>query len=129
MIEMKYAVVVHYDKGSAYGVTVPDLPGCFSAGDTFDEALENTVDAIELHLEGLVDEGLDIPKPRTIGEHQNNSEYAGGTWGFVEFDIVPYLGKSEKINVTLPSSVVRKIDAKHKNRSKFLAEAALKELA
>ena len=38
---MKYAVVVHHDEGSAYGVSVPGLPGCFSAGDSFDEALDN----------------------------------------------------------------------------------------
>jgi predicted RNase H-like HicB family nuclease len=126
---MKYAVVVHHDEGSAYGVTVPDLPGCFSAGETFDEALENAVEAIGLHLEGLADEGMDIPRPGSIDQHYENQDYADGTWGFIDFDILPYLGKGEKINVTLPSSVIRKIDAKHKNRSKFLAEAALKELA
>jgi predicted RNase H-like HicB family nuclease len=125
---MRYAVVVHHDEGSAYGVTVPDLPGCFSAGDTFDDALKNTVEAIELHLEGLSEDNLDIPKAGTIERHHSNEDYIGGTWGFVEFDITPFLGKTEKINVTLPSAIVRKIDAKHKNRSKFLAEAALKEL-
>ena len=63
---MKYAVVVHHDEGSAYGITVPDLPGCFSAGDSFDEALENVVEAIEFHLEGLADEGMDIPQAEPI---------------------------------------------------------------
>ena len=125
---MKYAVVVHHDEGSAFGVTVPDLPGCFSAGDTFDEALENVVEAIEFHLEGLAEEGMDIPRAELIDAHMDNSDYAGGTWGFVDIDLTPYLGKTEKINVTLPSTVIRKIDAKHKNRSRFLAEAALKAL-
>ncbi len=126
---MKYPVVVHHSENTAFGVTVPDLPGCFSAGDTFDQALENTSEAIELHLGGLVDEGMNIPKPGSIDQHIGKKEYADGTWGFIEFDIVPYLGKGEKINVTLPSSLIRKIDAKYKNRSKFLAEAALKALA
>ena len=125
---MKYAVVVHHDKGSAYGVTVPDLPGCFSAGDSFDEALDKVVEAIEFHLEGLADEGMDIPQAEPIGAHLDNPDYASGTWGFVDIDLTPYLGKTEKINVTLPSAVIRKIDAKHKNRSRFLAEAALKAL-
>jgi len=40
---MRYPVVLHSDDGIRYGVTVPDLPGCFSAGDTFDEALESVV--------------------------------------------------------------------------------------
>ena len=126
---MKYAVVVHHDKGSAYGVTVPDLPGCFSAGDSFDEALGNVVDAIELHLEGMAEEGIDIPRAEPVDAHLENPDYAGGTWGFVDIDLTPFLGKTEKINVTLPSAVIRKIDAKHKNRSRFLAEAALKALA
>ena len=125
---MKYAVVVHHEEGSAYGVTVPDLPGCFSAGDSFDEALENVVEAIEFHLEGLADEGMDIPRAEPIDSHLDNPDNANGTWGFVDIDLTPYLGKTEKINVTLPSAVIRKIDAKHKNRSRFLAEAALKAL-
>ena len=43
---MKYSVVLHKDVGSEYGVTVPDLPGCFSAGQTFEEALESVKEAI-----------------------------------------------------------------------------------
>ena len=125
---MKYAVVVHHDEGTAYGVSVPDLPGCFSAGDSFDEALENVIEAIEFHLEGLAEEGMDIPKAEPIDAHLDKPVYADGTWGFVDIDLTPYLGKTEKINVTLPSEVIRKIDAKHKNRSRFLAEAALKAL-
>ena len=125
---MKFAVVVHHDEDSAFGVTVPDLPGCFSAGESFDEALENTVEAIEMHLEGLAEEGMDIPQARPIGAHLDNPDHAGGTWGFVDIDLTPFLGKTEKINVTLPSAVIRKIDARHKNRSRFLAEAALKAL-
>ena len=42
---MNYPVVIHKDKKSDYGLTVPDLPGCFSAGKTFDEALENSKEA------------------------------------------------------------------------------------
>ena len=38
---MRFPIVIHKDAGSAYGVTVPDLPGCFSAGDTLEEAIES----------------------------------------------------------------------------------------
>ena len=37
---MRFPVVLHSDNGVRFGVTVPDLPGCFSNGDTFDEALD-----------------------------------------------------------------------------------------
>ncbi|CAN5682285.1 hypothetical protein BH18ACI1_BH18ACI1_20840 [soil metagenome] len=50
---MKFIVVIHTDKNSDYGVTVPDLAGCFSAGATIEEALENIVEAIEYHLEAI----------------------------------------------------------------------------
>lgn len=125
---MRYPVVVHHEAGSAYGVTVPDLPGCFSAGETFDEALDKSIEAIQLHLEGLEAEGEAIPKASTTDAHTGNPDYAGGVWGFVDVDVTPYMGKAEKINVTLPSTLIRRIDAHAKNRSKFLAEAALKAL-
>jgi predicted RNase H-like HicB family nuclease len=47
---MRYPVVTHKDPDSDYGVTVPDLPGCFSAGETLDEALNEVVEAIECHI-------------------------------------------------------------------------------
>ena len=45
----------------AYGVVVPDLPGCFSAGDTLDEAMANATEAIELWLEVAIDDGMAAP--------------------------------------------------------------------
>ena len=43
---MRYSVAIHKEDGSCFGITVPDIEGCFSAGDTLDEALENTKVAI-----------------------------------------------------------------------------------
>ncbi len=60
-INMIFAVAIHKDHKSDYGVSVPDLQGCFSAGSTMDEALQNTREAIELHMEAMLDEGLPIP--------------------------------------------------------------------
>ena len=47
-----YPVVIHKDPKSAFGVTVLDIPGCFSAGDTLDDALRNVQEAVEVHLHG-----------------------------------------------------------------------------
>ena len=58
---MRFAVVLHKDKGSVYGVTVPDVPGCFSAGDTVEEALDNAREAIYAHLELLAQDGEPVP--------------------------------------------------------------------
>jgi predicted RNase H-like HicB family nuclease len=54
----------------AFGVVVPDLPGCFSAGDTLDEAMTNAKEAIELWLEVAIDDGLVVPEPQTLAAHQ-----------------------------------------------------------
>jgi predicted RNase H-like HicB family nuclease len=42
-----YFAIVHEDRGSAVGVVFPDLPGCFSAGDTLDEAIDNAHEALK----------------------------------------------------------------------------------
>jgi len=80
---MDYPVVIHKDKNSDYGVIVPDLPGCFSAGETMDETLRNVVEAIELHLEGMLSDGETIRAALSIEAHQGNPDYAGGTWVMV----------------------------------------------
>ncbi len=84
---MRYPVVIHKDRKSDYGVTVPDLPGCFSAGDTMEEALTNAVEAIECHLEGLLLDGDEIPQAQPVEEHLKNRDYAGGTWALVSVDL------------------------------------------
>lgn len=125
---MRFSLVLHTDDGVRYGVTVPDLPGCFSAGDSFDEALESVKEAIGLHLEGMVDDGAEIPIPRPIAEHRNNLDYAEGIWAVVEMDTTRFEGKAEKINIRVPAQLLRKIDiyakAHGETRSGFLARAA-----
>ena len=48
-------------------VCVPDLPSCFLAGDTLDEAMENAKEAIELWLEVAIDDGMAVPEPKPLG--------------------------------------------------------------
>lgn len=126
---MRYAVVVHHDEGSDYGVTVPGLPGCFSAGDTFGDALESVVEAIDGHLEVLTDHGGKVPLDGDIDEYARDPDYADGIWAVVDVDVTPYLGNTLNLHVTLPASLVSRIDAKYKNRSKFLTEVAMAALA
>jgi len=125
---MRFPVVLHSDDGVRYGVTVPDLPGCFSAGDTFDEALASVAEAIDLHLEGITEEGGDVPVPRTIGEHRVNPDYADGVWAAVDVDVSRFDGRAEKINITVPRKLLARIDAYARShgatRSGFLADAA-----
>lgn len=132
---MKYPVAIEPgDDHTSFGVAVPDVPSCYSAGDTLDEALENVKEAIELHFEALADMGELPPLASTIKEHFDNPEYAGWVWALVDIDTEPFMGKASKINVTLPDLLAHKIDAlvggshSYKSRSHFLQVAALHEL-
>lgn len=58
---MKFTVVFHPEKDGGYSVSVPALPGCYSQGDTKEEALANIREAIELHLEVLKKRGKSMP--------------------------------------------------------------------
>ena len=83
---MIYPVVIHKDPTSDYGVTVPDLPGCFSAGTTMEDALTQAVEAIECHLEGLLSDGAPILLPSDTERYCNNPDFADGIWASVTFD-------------------------------------------
>jgi len=130
---MRYPVVIHKDPESDYGVSVPDLPGCFSAGETMDEALQEVVEAIETHIEGLLLDGEPIPAPQSIEEHQTNPDYAEGVWALVTVDISKLSGKTRRINITLPERVLNVMDkyaAEHGGtRSGLIAEAAIEYIA
>ena len=75
-----YPIVIDKDPNSDYGVTVPYLPGCFTVGDTIADVLTQTVEAIELHLEGMLLDGDPIPEPKDIAFHETDPEYADGVW-------------------------------------------------
>ena len=75
-----YPIVIDKDPDSDYGVTVPDLPGCFTVGDTIEDVLKQAREAIECHLEGSLLHGDPIPEPKTIAYHQDNPDYADGQW-------------------------------------------------
>jgi predicted RNase H-like HicB family nuclease len=126
---MRYPVVIHKDKSSDYGVTVPDLPGCFSAGDTLEDALTQAVEAIECHLEGLLLDGDEIPPVQSIETHLENRDFAGGTWALVSVDLSRLASKAKRINITLPERVLALVDEQARRegetRSGLLARAAL----
>ena len=81
---MFYPIVIHQEGESSYGVTVPDLPGCFSAGDTLDEALDNVKEVISFHIETLNEDCEPIPEGTNIQDHESNPDFSGGLWYMIE---------------------------------------------
>lgn len=130
---MRYPVVIHKDPNSDYGVTVPDLPGCFSAGDTIDDALVQVVEAIECHIEGLMEDEEPIPTPHNIEHHRDDPRYADGIWAVVTIDITKLSGKSRRVNITLPERLLTLMDqyaAQHaETRSGLIAQATREFIA
>ena len=117
------------DEHHAYGTAVPDLSGCFSAGDTFEEAIANTAEAIELQIESLLDAGDVPPEPKPAQEWLADPAYSGWIWAVVSIEPEALDDTSERINISMPRRVLRAIDKAaveaHKTRSGFLAEAGL----
>lgn len=127
---MRYPIAIEMgDELHSCGVVVPDLPGCFSAGDTVDEAITNAHEAVLLHLEAYLDEGRAFPKPLPIEELRKNSEFDGWIWAMVSVDLSQLDDKVERVNITLPKRVLRVIDEGAKrsgeSRSAFLAKAGI----
>ena len=124
-----YPVVVYKDADSDYGTEVPDLPGCYSAGATLSEALEETREAIYAHLEGMAKDCEVGPRPSDLSEIQESGNFHEAVAvAVVEIDVDKVSHETERVNITLPKWLISSIDASEPNRSRFLAESAIKAL-
>ncbi|MCG7402604.1 MULTISPECIES: type II toxin-antitoxin system HicB family antitoxin [Caballeronia] len=131
---MEFALAIHKDPDSCYGVTVPNVPGVFSAGDTIDEAIHNAREAIFFHIESIIEDGGEVEiTSRSIEELIVDPDFATAIWAYVEVDLSKLDSRPERINISLPRFVLRKIDsyveARHETRSGFLARVALEAIA
>ncbi|WP_441003744.1 type II toxin-antitoxin system HicB family antitoxin [Pseudocolwellia agarivorans] len=131
---MKYPVLIRKENIiSNYSLSVVDLPGCNVEAESVDEGLNKLKKAVDEHLEILAEYGEVIPSAKLIDDHMKQHENV--IWAILDIDIIPYLGKSQKINVTLPELLIKKIDARvnksadHKTRSGFIASVCLNELS
>ena len=64
----RYLIIIEKAKDN-YCAYSPDIPGCVSAGDTPDETKQLMLEAIELHIKGLTEDGIYIPQPQSIAEY------------------------------------------------------------
>ena len=121
-----YPVVIHKDKKSAFGVTIPDLPGCFSAGTTLDEALRNVQEAVEVHLHGE-----DIaPEPTELDRWKTDAAYRDAyAVALAPVDLSFMNDATVRVNITARKSELAIVDraAKraHMDRSAYLVVSAI----
>lgn len=121
-----YPVVIHKDKNSAFGVTIPDLPGCFSAGSTLDEALRNVQEAVEVHLHG---DDL-APEPSELDRWKADPDYRDAyAVALAPVDLSFMNDATVRVNITARKSELAIVDraAKraHMDRSAYLVVSAI----
>ena len=126
---MKFTIAIEVGtKKTAFGVVVPDLPGCFSAGDTVEEAFDNAREIIDTFCKIRAEEGKKLPNPKPMSEWQADKEYAGWAWGIIDVPVEQYFEKAIKINITVPAKTLKRIDdyasQVGESRSGFLVRAA-----
>jgi len=125
-----YLAYVYKDPYSAFGVSFPDLPGCYGAGDSYDEAIANAKISLREYAEAMSEDGTDMPAPRTHGDLAANAtekiEMAKAAF-IIEVPLV-FGGASKRVNISLDTGILEAIDAYAKaagvTRSAFLAEVA-----
>ncbi|HIY71984.1 MAG TPA: type II toxin-antitoxin system HicB family antitoxin [Candidatus Luteimonas excrementigallinarum] len=127
---MRYPIAIEPgDEGTAFGVVVPDLPGCFSAGDSIDEAIINAEQAIDAWIETALDEQQEIPRPSTVQHWAADPGFSGWTFGIVTVDPAALDDRIERVNITLPRRVLHRLDERAKaageSRSGYIARMAL----
>ncbi len=129
---MRYPIAIEPGtKKTAYGVVVPDLPGCFSAGDSLDEALAGAEEAAAAWVDAALDAGTAIPLPTSLDALQHNGDYQGWTFGIITLDPALLDDTIERVNITLPRRVLKRLDAMARaageSRSGYIAHLTLEE--
>jgi predicted RNase H-like HicB family nuclease len=134
MDPMRYLALVDGKEG-AYGVVVPDLPGCTSAGKTVDAAYRNAIQAVRLWIEDALEDGEKLPRPRSPKEMLADPETAAALARGTVLIMVPVVrdtGRPAKANVSMDAGTLQAIDeeaaAHGLTRSAFIASAALEKI-
>lgn len=108
---MRYPILIEEGTDTAaFGVVVPDLPGCFSAGDTLDEALDAAKEAAAAWIDTALDQGMPVPSPSTLEAARKLRGYRGWTVGLIDLEDQLFDDTVERVNITLPRRVLRRLD-------------------
>ena len=126
-----YIALIHVEKKSDYGVSFPDFPGCASAGRTLEEARAMATEALAFHVEGMLEDGEEIPEPSTLDSVVADRRNGRAVAFLVE--LPEEMERVARVNITLPKPLLQRVDAAAgrvgETRSSYLATAARERLA
>ncbi len=108
---MEYIAYLHKDRKSDFGVSFPDFPGCVTAGKTLEEARKMAVEALSVHIEGIMEDREAIPNPSTLDELANDPAMKGAVAFLADVDVGE---KAERFNITARRSQMEEIDRRAK---------------
>lgn len=122
-ISKEYIAVIEKEKGSDYGVIFPDFPGCISSGSTLEETKNMAQEALQFHIDGMLEDKEELPHPSTLDDikkkHPNSEAF------LVISSKIPSVAK--RINITIDEKLLRKLDKflekNGDNRSHFFAQS------
>ncbi len=128
---MKFPVIIHKDEGTGYGVTIPDIPGCFAYGDTQEEAVTNIQEAVELYYDG--EDTTEPPVSSKMEDLLNSDLYTRDSFLYLaDIDFSFIAPKTQRINITVPEYKLVRIDraakAKGVSRSAFCGNSAEQQI-
>jgi predicted RNase H-like HicB family nuclease len=128
---VRYPILIEEgSEAAAFGVVLPDLPGCFSAGDTLDEAVLAAKEAAAAWIDSALDAGIAIPPPSPLAQARALPEYQGWSLGIVELEPALFDDSIERVNITLPKRILRRLDdlaaARHMSRGALISELTLR---
>ena len=119
--------LIRKESKSNFGVEFPDFPGCISAGETLDQAVAGVKEALELHIEGMLEDAEALPEPKDFSVIRKQSVTKGAIPVLIDV-LIPR--RSKRINITMDEGLLEKVDEVASNRgttrSGFLAEAVRK---
>lgn len=125
---MHYVAVIDKDADSAYGIRFPDLPGCLSAADTFDEIIPNAIEALALYFE---DSETILPRGIEAIRNEVADDLADGA----VLMMIPHISDRRRlvrVNLSLDKDLLETMDeaarARGMTRSAFVTKAAAREI-
>ena len=124
---MEYIAYLHKDKGSDFGVSFPDFPGCVTAGRTLEEAREMAVEALTLHMAGTIEDGEALPEPSTLDQLADDPAMQGAVSFLVSAEAPE---KTVRVNIRARESQIEAIDRLARKagmtRSAYMVQSAVR---
>jgi predicted RNase H-like HicB family nuclease len=124
---MEYIAYLHKDKGSDFGVSFPDFPGCVTAGRTLEEAREMAVEALTLHIAGMIEDGEALPEPSTLDQLAHEPAMKSAVAFLVSAEAPE---KTVRVNITARESQIEAIDRLARKagmtRSAYMVQSAVR---